>query len=105
VTRLTCFRDHAARMAEADHKPDCPHVTAVKPYWPRWGAIDENHEWCAKTGKPMVGLGWLGPEPPWERPPCDGCVTDDDRALWRRLAAEVDAYVDGDLFETNEETR
>ena len=27
-------------------------------------------------------------------PPCTGCVTDADRALWTRLADEVDAYLE-----------
>lgn len=33
---------------------------------------------------------WLKATP---RPGCHGCVTDDDRALWARLADETDAYL------------
>lgn len=31
---------------------------------------------------------------------CTGCVTDDDRALWKRLAAETDAYLSRPTEET-----
>lgn len=96
--RLTAFRDHARRMAEAEHKPDCPHVTAVEPYWPPggWAPIDADGNWDV-GGTGIHGLGWLGPKPEWSPPPCDGCITDADRAQWRRLANEVDDYRAGDL--------
>ncbi len=88
-------------MAEAEHLPDCPTLTAKKPYWPRWAPIDEEGNWCARSGKPFVALGWLGPEPEWVPPTCGGCVSTEDRALFARLAAEVDGYLDakqGALF-------
>jgi hypothetical protein len=37
---------------------------------------------------------------PWSPPPCPGCVTPADRALWARLAAEVDAYLDRNREDT-----
>lgn len=96
MSRLSAFRAHCRDMAEAEHKPDCPRVTAVKPYWPPggWAPIDADGNWHRGVG-PIGGLGWLGPEPEWSPPPCDGCVSDGDRALWTRLADEVDDYEAG----------
>lgn len=101
TSRIEQLRKHAEKMAGAEHRPDCPHVTAVEPYWPPggWAEIDENGEWCAHSGLACTGLGWLGPKPPWSPPPCDGCVSDDERRSWRQLAAEAAAYADGDLLE------
>lgn len=83
MSDLTRFRDHCQSMATAEHAPDCPHITAREPYWPMWTV--------AEDGGSMV---WNGPKPPWSPPPCGGCITDDDRALWTRLANEADAYLD-----------
>lgn len=94
--RLPTLRDHFLRMSAAQHLDECPSLTARKPYWPRWADIDEDGNWCGQTGKPAVGLGWLGPEPPWEPPRCDGCISDDERALFALLAGEVDDYLDRD---------
>ncbi len=94
---LRRFRDHARRMAEAQHTAECPSLTAVEPYWPPggWAPIDADGNWVSGINPlPGGGLGWLGPKPKWERPTCDGCVTDEDRALWRRLAAEADEHLD-----------
>ena len=66
MSDLTTFRDHARRMAEAEHKPECK--------------------------RPRPVYGWATSA----TPPCPGCVTDADRALWRRLADEVDAYLTHD---------
>jgi hypothetical protein len=84
--RLDTFREHCQRMSTAQHKPECPSLTARKPYWPPGG-------WVPTDGNdPMNGLTWLGPEPAWSPPECDGCLTDADRALFGRLAAEVETY-------------
>jgi hypothetical protein len=40
---------------------------------------------------------WLKAKP---RPGCTGCVSDDDRALWARLADETDAYLHHEPEET-----
>lgn len=69
MSDLTAFRDHAAEMATAVHKPDCYAETTDS-----WG-------WTKR----------VRPDPA-----CPGCVTDDDRALWARLAAEIDAYLTTD---------
>ena len=66
VSDLTVFRDHARKMATADHKPDCR--------------------------KPETDVrGWRGRHPD---PACAGCNSVEDRALFGRLADEVDAYLE-----------
>lgn len=85
-TQLEAFRDHCRRMAEAEHKPECPTRTVVKPYWPPGGWVPADGE------NPMNGLAWIGPEPHWEPPKCDGCNSEADRALFARLAVEIDEY-------------
>ena len=91
-TRLERYRDHCRRMAEAEHKPECPSLTAVEPYWPPGG-------WVPTDGEdPMNGLSWIGPKPKWEPPKCDGCNPESDRALFRRLAEEADEYAQGRLL-------
>lgn len=95
TTRLESFRDHCARMAVAEHKPECPMLTWREPYWPSWIPV------YGEDGIPAQ-LKWAGPKPTtgeFVRPTCDGCLTDDDRALFRQLAAEVDTYLDGQLWE------
>lgn len=84
MSGLTRFRDHCRRMSTAEHKPECPSLTAREPHWDAWI--------LAEDGKSMT---WRGPKPPWTPPTCDGCLTDADRALFERLADEVDAYSGG----------
>lgn len=67
MSDLERFRDHAAAMATAVHKPTCHRPST-------WGWAREIH-----------------PDPA-----CPGCVTDADRALWARLATEIDAYLTTD---------
>jgi hypothetical protein len=83
VIRLNTFREHCLTMAEAEHKPGCPSLTAKKPHWDRW-AVEHDRG---------------GPEPPWEPPTCDGCNPESDRALFAQMAAEVRAYEQGELTE------
>jgi hypothetical protein len=73
VSDLTAFRDHAAEMAAAVHKPDCR----------AW--VQRPNMWGWQDGR------WVTPDPK-----CAGCVTDADRATWARLAAEIDAYLTTD---------
>jgi hypothetical protein len=69
MSELERFRDHAAEMAAAEHKPECRgHLPS------RWGWAREIH-----------------PDPS-----CAGCITEADRALWARLAAEIDDYLTDD---------
>lgn len=99
TTRLESFRDHCKRMATAQHKPECPSLTAREPYWSGWAPIDpDTGEWDTTGGFPRA-LGFLGTRPPWKAPKCDGCVSDDDRALFGRLASEADQYMQGELWE------
>ena len=65
MSDLTAFRDHARAMSTAEHLPTCVRV--------------------------LSGRYWAPIKPD---PECPGCVTDDDRALWARLADEVDGYLD-----------
>jgi len=87
-TDLERFRDHCRRMVSRHHKPECPSLTAREPYWPPGG-------WIPIDGDPMKGLQWIGPKPKWEPPTCDGCLADDDRDRFRRLADEIDTYLAG----------
>jgi hypothetical protein len=73
MSDLATFRDHAARMATAYHKPEC-----------RFTRLDPSHR---------CGGGCT------HRRQCPGCVTDADRTLWQRLADEVDAYLTTDAAE------
>lgn len=86
MTDLERFRDHARQMSTAEHKPECP--------WSRPKECEPKPIW--RGG--ITSLQWLGmTEPP---PLCAGCVTDADRLLWARLAAEADAYLDREPEET-----
>jgi hypothetical protein len=83
-------------MAAAEHKPECPMLTAVEPYWPPGGWA-----WTDPSDF-MKGLTWLGPKPKWEPPHCAGCNSKADRELFTRMAAEVDehlAHGDAPLWE------
>lgn len=82
---LKSFREHCQQMAEAEHKPDCPSITAKEPHWDAWIPRYDDKGWPSS----MV---WRGPKPKWEPPTCDGCNSDADRALFARMAAEVEGY-------------
>lgn len=43
MSDLTRFRDHCSQMANAEHKPDCPSLTARNPYWPAWNLSPDGH--------------------------------------------------------------
>lgn len=68
---LQAYAAHCRQMSTAEHRPDgeCQRAYAR--------ALDD---W-AHTGH--------GEQPE----PCAGCVSDADRALWRLLAAEAEAYL------------
>lgn len=89
MTRIEAFRRHCAEMATADHKPECPSLgPPSRPIWEaRW---DDDH----RIANAMIWRGFT-PAPPH----CDGCNPAEDRALFARLAAEVEAYQQGELFE------
>ena len=69
---LTNSGSFCRRMAEAEHKPECPSLVG-QPWPPRWG-------WTAAT--------------------CEGCNTAADPELFDRLAAEVHQHMapQPDLF-------
>lgn len=62
---LERFRDHARDMADATHRPDCTGIREG-----RWGPLAVH-----------------------PHPDCGGCVTDDDRVIWTRLATETEVYL------------
>jgi len=64
MSDLTAFRDHCRAMSKAEHKPEC----AYRPD------------------------SWLYARRP--DPNCDGCNSPADRALFARLAAEVEDYLE-----------
>lgn len=69
MSDLTQFAEHCKRMATAQHKPECRTLDWVRR--DGWGRTD-----------------WVYPAPD-----CTGCVTDADRELFARLAAEIDAHM------------
>ena len=71
MSDLTTFRDHARAMSKAKHKPEC----------------DDAYE-DAYLAQNLSRTEFMADCPR----ACPGCVTDDDRALWARLADEADAY-------------
>ena len=86
MIRLSTFREHCAAMAKAEHKPDCPTLTAKRPHWQAWALTPDGR-----------GMVWRGPAPYWEPPTCDGCNPESDRALFAQMAAEVERYEQGEL--------
>lgn len=92
TTRVEAYRQHCARMATAQHKPECPwsRPEQCKPK-PRWGFL---YGVGSDTPTALAHLGFT--EPPLK---CDGCVSDVDRELFARLSAEAADYVQGNLLE------
>ena len=88
MSTLAAFAAHARAMASAEHVPTC--CRCGRPYC------------CGCIGHPVEHPlwhpdGWTAhaetcPGNP-SAPPCPGCVTDADRALWARLADEAEAYL------------
>jgi hypothetical protein len=74
MSELSTFGAHARAMSTTEHVPECLGENPVHPH---------------------PALGWIHPDPA-----CPGCVTDADRALWARLADEVDAYLAPEPEET-----
>ena len=88
MSELETFRDHCRKMADAGHSPDCAFATGKA--LDRWGHFHLFREWPEKWGARPSG-------PP---KPCPGdCVSDADRALFTRLADEIDAYLTPDADE------
>jgi hypothetical protein len=71
-------------MAEADHSPECDQAFDLARN--RWNYLRMFGEW-------LEDRGW-GPRPTDPPVRCPGgCITDTDRALWKRLADEADAHL------------
>lgn len=76
MSDLTSFRDWARLMSTEVHRPDCPLSETARGLRHRC-STDCTHPY----------------------PRCPGCVTDADRALWERLAAEADSYLSRNVEE------
>ena len=75
MTSLADAAAHARAMSTAEHAPECRAEDA-------WG------------------LRHIVPRWQYPDPACPGCVTDADRALWARLADEMEAYMAAGAAET-----
>lgn len=75
MSDLTTFRDHCVAMTTAEHKPECE---------------ARLQDWTDRSFR----FRYFDIPDPGPRPECPGCVTDADRALFARLAAEVADYLD-----------
>jgi hypothetical protein len=73
-------------MSKSQHLLDCPSITAREPFWDHWTVVS------GEDGVPFQ-MRWNGPKPKWEPPHCDGCLSDDERAWFARLADEVKDYL------------
>jgi hypothetical protein len=100
VTELEAFGAHCREMATAQHRPDCCQCgrswccgcighPSAKP----WGwALDQWEEHAEKCpGNPSA-------------PPCPGCVTALDRAIWQRLADECALWLRQKTTDDTQET-
>ena len=93
MSDLERFADHCRAMATAEHKPECcrcgrPYCCGCvghPDYHPGWDEHYGTTRWAEHAARCPGNPG---------APPCPGCVTDADRALWTRLADEVAAYLD-----------
>ena len=84
MSELGAFRDHCRRMAEAEHRPECASLRP-EPYWVAWALSPDG-----------MTMYWRGPKPPWSPAACDCHLTDAERALFARLADEIDAHLSND---------
>ena len=82
---LETFRDHYRKMAKSEHRPECAHLIPEPDRLP-WDLV------YSSDGIPE-SLQWRGPKPPWSPAPCDCGLSDDERALFARLADEIDAHL------------
>lgn len=93
TTDLERFRDHARTMSIADHKPEC--CACGQPWCcgcPRHRDGDRRHPAGAPETNPTAWLAHAATCPGNPAAPC--CrITSTDRALWARLADEVDGYL------------
>lgn len=90
MTALTTLRDHARAMATAQHKPECP-VDLPFPDAFTWRSLRCGREDGHKAHRfERNDLRWNCPGR------CPGCVTDDERALWKQQADELDGYLGRD---------
>lgn len=85
VNELALFASYCRRMSTSDHVDDCPSLRP--PPRPQWRL--EDHEPDAPR------LDGFTPAPP----PCDGCISPEDRELWAQLADEIEGHLDAERDE------
>lgn len=82
---LITLRDHAARMATAEHTDECHAQTLHQ---------ERNR------GRRKLCVNTTFADMPGSTNVCLGCTTPADRAMWRQLADEITAYVADDAQDT-----
>ncbi|RNL63630.1 hypothetical protein EFK50_07760 [Nocardioides marmoriginsengisoli] len=103
MSDLTQFRDHARFMAGREHalgclvvrsKPPKAHSFDAKNVGWKWCGNNEAHDEHAWKSESQFGSDYA---PEWRCAGiCGGCNSDAHRALWSRLADEIDAYLADD---------
>lgn len=96
MSDLERFRDHCREMATIQHAEDCYGAQRVTKVLLRNGrASDLDHDLSCADETAHDAHEWIGDHGfDWFCPGvCGGCVSDADRALWIRLADEIDGYL------------
>lgn len=97
MSDLEQFRDHARRMANAEHRDDCMRIHRIVKVdrWLSDHGLDRTLSCPDTTGhEPHT---WEGVGLDFDCPGlCGGCMTDREAKLWRDLADEVDDYLTTD---------
>lgn len=90
MSALERFRDYCRVMAATEaHLPDCESLRPAERARPIWHVVS------GEDGIPSQ-MVWGGVVPAYTPPTCDGCVPENDRALFARMAAEIDEYLTTD---------
>lgn len=109
VSDLTQFRDHARFMAGQDHAPGCLPARSKPSKTHRFDSRHIGWKWCGRESEhdkhEWRGVSLFGTDyaPEWNcQGICGGCALPAERALWTKLADEVDEHladrVEVDLF-------
>ena len=95
MSDLETFRDHARRLSESAHRDDCTRIHRIVKLsrWLEDRGLDGTLSCPSEEGHEPHG--WIGQHGmDWACPGlCAGCATDTERALWAKLADEIDAYL------------
>ena len=110
MSALEDFRDHARCLSESAHRDDCDRIHRIvkRSQWLEDRCLDGTLSCPSESGHgPHSWVGNHGMD--WACPGlCGGCSSDADRALWTRLADEIDEHLsaggDEPLWETDDRT-